>query len=715
VQGFLHDTTGFNAFDIDSLAGVVTDVEDLDWSLPGGFDRDSTFFDGGVLIWHIDEAVIAQGLQANGVNANPLRRGVDLEEADGSQDIGQQYEFLSPGSGSEEGTALDFWYPGNGSPVNKNIFSPTSHPDSRSNSGANSHITIADFGPVVPKMSGFPRMTAKVTVGDNVVKLLPGFPKHVGEKLTFPQSLAIGDLSGNGGSDIIVCTTGERVDFASQIGPIMSPPSIRSKLYAWRPNGAGVFLSSPLSGVFARGVATQPDLSVRFGHPPSINDLNGDGIADVVVGESSPEGTFLHAFASQDVNNDSLADDLFTTRIGLQSSTIVSVLADSVIALGASNGWVYFFRLTGVLIDSLRFSGSPVDINVGLSRGLASNSFVVTANSNGTITVTTRKTSGGTTIPDVVRNFGENIPEPASSGMVGSEYRIAFTTIEDNLFVVDASLNVVSGFPIHISGLASSRSPAIADVDGDGLRDIIVFAGNRIYAFNRAGASLDNFPITIPTTNSITSSPVIADVNGDGNTEVVAVAGDGVVVAYDKTGHMAPGFPLQAGTGSQSAAVFVQGLPLNSFGINLAVASSTTGSVIAWQTGNVSFAPTNLPWPQYQKDAQHSGLALEPLIGAPLSSEFFPKGRAYNWPNPVYEGRTFIRYFVKDNATVNIKVFDLAGDLVTTIPSPPGVGGVDNEVEWKVGDVQSGIYFARIEANGGGGNGVAVIKIAVVK
>jgi hypothetical protein len=81
----------------------------------------------------------------------------------------------------------------------------------------------------------------------------------------------------------------------------------------------------------------------------------------------------------------------------------------------------------------------------------------------------------------------------------------------------------------------------------------------------------------------------------------------------------------------------------------------------------------------------------------------------------VYDGKTFIRYFVKDNATVNVKVFDLAGDLVTTIANAPGVGGVDNEIEWNVASVQSGIYFARIEANGAGGNGVAVVKIAVVK
>ena len=98
-QRFGRDTVGFDGFlsDISALAGVVTDVSELDWSLPGGFDG-TTFFDGGILIWHIDEAVIAQGLQTNGVNANPLRRGVDLEEADGSQDIGQQYDLLSPGA-----------------------------------------------------------------------------------------------------------------------------------------------------------------------------------------------------------------------------------------------------------------------------------------------------------------------------------------------------------------------------------------------------------------------------------------------------------------------------------------------------------------------------------------------------------------------------------------------------------------------------------------
>jgi hypothetical protein len=47
--------------------------------------------------------------------------------------------------------------------------------------------------------------------------------------------------------------------------------------------------------------------------------------------------------------------------------------------------------------------------------------------------------------------------------------------------------------------------------------------------------------------------------------------------------------------------------------------------------------------------------------------------------------------------------------------SAPGIGGVDNEVEWNVGGVQSGVYLARIEATSGGKSETAIVKVAVVK
>ncbi len=45
---FEKDTTGFYSYEVDSLAGVVTDVDEYDWAIPGN----------GIVIWHIDENVI---------------------------------------------------------------------------------------------------------------------------------------------------------------------------------------------------------------------------------------------------------------------------------------------------------------------------------------------------------------------------------------------------------------------------------------------------------------------------------------------------------------------------------------------------------------------------------------------------------------------------------------------------------------------------------
>lgn len=46
-------------------------------------------FGSGIYIWHVDEAVVARafGQATNLFNANPARKAVDLEEADGIQDL----------------------------------------------------------------------------------------------------------------------------------------------------------------------------------------------------------------------------------------------------------------------------------------------------------------------------------------------------------------------------------------------------------------------------------------------------------------------------------------------------------------------------------------------------------------------------------------------------------------------------------------------------
>jgi hypothetical protein len=270
---------------------------------------------------------------------------------------------------------------------------------------------------------------------------------------------------------------------------------------------------------------------------------------------------------------------------------------------------------------------------------------------------------------------------------------------------------VSNGFPVR-AGNSITAPPALGDLNGDGLRDIVAFSGNQICAFNASGVLLDGFPVTLPTSDSLASAPIIGDVDGNNGVDIVGVTHGGLVVAYDGHGKVVRGFPLVAGPGNQTAAMFTSG-----DSVFLVVASSATGSVSGWLTGRTSgqAQASRYPWPQYQHDAQHSGFDGSDITDrVPLSNEFFPKSRVYNWPNPVYDRTTQIRYYLKDDARVHIKIFDLAGDLVTQFDGP-GVGGRDNETVWDVSGVQTGIYYAHIDASGPATGGVVVIKIAVVR
>ncbi len=694
---FRKDTSGFNAFDISALSGSVIDVEDLDWSLPGGVGTNGEFFDGGALMWHIDESIIAANFATNTVNANPDRRGVDLEEADGSQDIGQEYGFLSPGSGSEDGTPIDFWYAGNESPAFRNVFNASSHPNSLSNNLANSHISISEFS------TRGPLMTARVKVGDEQIEFLNGFPKRLVEKLTFPSV-------STDGARILVSTTGENLP---TLGSQATPPSstVAGKLYAWNSTGEPSVPGTGQSGRFAQ-THYFPVGRAPFSNGPAVADLNRDGILDVVevLGQQDVFGNSqggVMAFPFAVLPPDSLAQPSFTTLTNVEITTS-PVIADSIVVFGTGSGFVYTLRNDGSVRDSFSVSSSSIR-GVSLLPG----SQLLVTSADGTVTILSSQPGLSRVVS---RDFGNEIVGPAASAMSQTGAVLtSFVTGDGRVFLVDNSLDLLPGFPVSVAG-EILVSPAIADINGDGSKDIVIFSGSTINAYNRAGASLDHYPLTIVSSASLTSFPVIADIDGDGDVDIVAATRDGLVVAYDKNGRIAPGFPLQSGTGMQSVAVLdVPTGSLSAAGIGLVVSSSDDGTVAGWMTGTI-YGPLvfSRPWPQYQHDATNSGLDLAPPFGVPSSEQFFPADRAYNWPNPVYDGRTFIRYYVSEDAAVSVKIYDLVGDLVDEL-STHGTGGLDNEVVWTTANVESGVYFARIEAQGAGKNGIAIIKVAVVK
>ncbi|MGD8777771.1 MAG: T9SS type A sorting domain-containing protein [Ignavibacteria bacterium] len=275
---------------------------------------------------------------------------------------------------------------------------------------------------------------------------------------------------------------------------------------------------------------------------------------------------------------------------------------------------------------------------------------------------------------------------------------------EENHFYITQNSQVIDDYDIDAESAINDFS--LIDIFSNGENYIVVNDSIQINAFNLSGSQAENFPFKDPQGNKFTNTPLGADLNDDGKSEVIVFTEDGRIFAFDATaGEFINGFPVSTGSANLSTPVL--------FDFNNNVYISLINSNYDLTVWNIA-SNGSISWAEEFGDAGNNSF-IDAASTENYISEFFPKNRAYNWPNPVYENETYIRYYVSEDSDVNIKIFDLAGDFVDEL-NHNGIGGIDNEVTWHVGDIQSGVYFARIEVNGKSGNSDnKIIKIAVIK
>jgi hypothetical protein len=106
---------------------------------------------------------------------------------------------------------------------------------------------------------------------------------------------------------------------------------------------------------------------------------------------------------------------------------------------------------------------------------------------------------------------------------------------------------VYPGWPKTINHVPAS-SCAVGDITGDGIPEIIAESYNSLYAYDRNGNILPGFPFTMPNgDNNSYSSPVLADLDGDGKREIIFGThrlsdGRGFVYALKFDGSIMPGW-----------------------------------------------------------------------------------------------------------------------------------------------------------------------------
>lgn len=641
------DTSGLYFITPDSIpGGVVIDVDEFDAAVPGN----------GIVIWHIDEKIINEKINENAINADMNRKGVDVEEADGIQDIGQSFSSIF-GTTIGEGSREDFWYKGNPSKFYKNSFSPISKPNSNSNSGANSLITIDNFSSIANKMS------FNLSFGQGNIKLVTS------KNLNLTQSKKIFTSNGFSSANFLYIIDNSNLN------------------------------KYDMFGNFIKTIPNFSDIQ------PVVFKYNS---TEYVIGG---KGTLLNIYwkSSLEEKYKSLDCTGTITALGIDASTnIPNVL----VGLWIPNAKAYMISLD-LLLKTVVFNSSAFLIgehsSIILNFGVGNSYYTVTSKSEFTEYQNYQPIESKSIQISNVDYAKKSILTKDSQGNYISiilQANNKFMSVKRG--IVQSSFEVKS--PVQVNSFA------IADLFNDSQNYILLSNGNSLEAYNFLGVMAKNFPFTLSVAENFVGTPLAVDLNRDGFAEVISFTDKGTIYAVNPgTGKILDSFPLTIGMQSLTTPIlFGEELPtmgpLPTYRPYLAMLDQAN-HLYVW---NIADSQGKSYWSGEFGDALNSSF-VSASSSSQTTNEFFPADKCYNWPNPVYGNSTNIRYYVSENASVTIKIFDLTGELAAEFNNR-AIGGIDNETVWDVSKIQSGIYYANLTINSDSGKTASkIIKIAVIK
>jgi len=90
---------------------------------------------------------------------------------------------------------------------------------------------------------------------------------------------------------------------------------------------------------------------------------------------------------------------------------------------------------------------------------------------------------------------------------------------------------MIANYPRRMEDLMLMAQPIAADVDGDGLDEVLMGSGGYlVHAFRGRGGEAEGFPKF--TGGWIFSAPAVGDIDGDGSLDLVTVTREGYLFAW---------------------------------------------------------------------------------------------------------------------------------------------------------------------------------------
>ncbi len=682
-------------FVVDDATGVVIGTgnclncesgypEDPEWELTNGYDilmpteSDIPSYDGGpgILIWHVDERLIAERWEDNTVNS-VYPYGITLLEASGVVDLGDPYAYFGLG-----------WYDDAYFDGNNTTLSDSTLPGSWSNwnvptgvrvEGITARDTLMRFGAGIRDMRWHRKIgpDTGLVAAPHGALLLPG----TGRALVI-------DRYGYGW-----CADTPAPVF--ELGhEVMTPAAL---VHGFTPSGDAVIVGEKRGMVHA---FIDDDWTEFDGWPVSL-------------------GTSLATFP-------------VVVRHGDGTAVVVTDAAERLHCLNSGGGEMPGFPLE--LVTGGEYVGNVV-VTVG-SEGLATGLFTLTGSlepePHAWITLWDISTISGVQTASGYP-YGINL----ASGDLEGEVALLGGDIMpnepgDEVYVVFMSTGTIllcgsEGVLARRNSEGSISSvPAVHDLNGDGYLELIYTDGRSVFAMTPSGANLTGWPRTlvdiyhVPEDVRITA-PITTIGTPEGARVVVGTA-PGLLYMFDRYGELVDGFPRKMASSFDQAVDLVciddRGMLVYydccraaaEYPLELRKRNRTE---VKWRLAPSVQTFEGFSWAGVWAGTERGSFAqpsvvgpIDPGIWMDLANSFIV------YPNPSSGDRVGFHFTAPVEGWARLEIMTLSGELVAE--RVKDLSGGEDEFVVSMNGNASGVYICRIVVTSGGRSVEAYRKFAIV-
>ncbi|MGH7681928.1 MAG: T9SS type A sorting domain-containing protein, partial [Candidatus Eiseniibacteriota bacterium] len=288
-----------------------------------------------------------------------------------------------------------------------------------------------------------------------------------------------------------------------------------------------------------------------------------------------------------------------------------------------------------------------------------------------------------------------------------------------NLYV---SATEAAGWPAHGPGPGRISECSLGDLEKDGYPELL-HTGNdvNVAALHWNGAPRSGYPVKAAAAFADADTagawpPLIADVDGDGQRDVIAILPDGRRPAFRGDGSAIKDFVELGSTGLNAPPML---LDLDNDGtaewVETFDATPTQTSITVRST-RLPVSASNVAWGQYRNSATRNAVYGTAPAGSGGGTQNLTA--VYGYPNPSRAGVTTIHYRLAEAATsVSIRVLDPTGTTVAELPVGAAnmAGSAEHAVAWDNRSVASGVYLCRVEVRSSKGTEVQFANLAVIR